>query len=109
MSVETSPDPLADPLSLFNVAGQSALVTGASGAFGSGIARALGALGARLTLASGDGEAAAELSDGIEAAGGTAQHLSMRPGSLEEAEAMVAAAVDAYGGIDQLVVASGMN
>jgi NAD(P)-dependent dehydrogenase (short-subunit alcohol dehydrogenase family) len=109
MTAGTSLDPLADPLSLFDVSGQSALVTGASGAFGSAVARALGALGARLTLASGDGEAVAGLSDRIEAAGGTSQHLTMRPGSLEEAEAMVAAAVDAYGRIDQLVVASGMN
>src|SRR6195952_2737285 len=109
MTVETPPDPLADPLSLFDVSGQSALVSGASGAFGSAVARALGALGARLTLASGDGEAVAGLSDRIEAAGGTSQHLTMRPGSLEEAEAMVAAAVEAYGRIDQLVVASGMN
>jgi NAD(P)-dependent dehydrogenase (short-subunit alcohol dehydrogenase family) len=109
MPPTTSSDPLADPLSLFDVRGKSALVTGASGAFGSGVAQALGALGARLTLASGDGEAAADLSGRVAAHGGTAQHLGMRPDSLEEAEAMVEAAVDAYGGVDQLVVASGMN
>jgi len=70
---------------LLSMSGWSALVAGASGAFGSAVARALGALGVRLTLASGDGEAAKALSEEIAAAGGTAQALTMRPGSLEEA------------------------
>jgi NAD(P)-dependent dehydrogenase (short-subunit alcohol dehydrogenase family) len=113
MTSQATPDldskPFADPLSLFDVSGKSALVTGASGAFGSGVARALGSLGVNLTLAAGNGEAVAELSEKIEADGGTAQHLELRPETLEQAEAMVDAAVSAYGRLDQLVVASGFN
>jgi NAD(P)-dependent dehydrogenase (short-subunit alcohol dehydrogenase family) len=100
---------LTDPLSLFDVSGKSAVVTGASGAFGSGIAEALGSLGAKLTLAAGDGAAVAALSEKIESAGGTAHHLEMRPETIEQAEAIVDAAVAAYGRVDQLVVASGFN
>ena len=53
-SEPASRDPLSrDPLALFRLAGQSIIVTGASGALGRVVAEALGALGARLTLASG--------------------------------------------------------
>ncbi|MFO1361684.1 MAG: hypothetical protein U1F45_04290 [Burkholderiales bacterium] len=44
---------LREPARLFDVAGKVAIVTGASGAFGRACAIALGALGAKLLLASG--------------------------------------------------------
>ena len=44
---------LRNPLGMFDVAGQTAIITGASGAFGRGISLTLGALGANLVLASG--------------------------------------------------------
>ena len=44
---------LKNPLSMYDVAGKTAIVTGASGAFGRGISLTLGALGANLILASG--------------------------------------------------------
>jgi NAD(P)-dependent dehydrogenase (short-subunit alcohol dehydrogenase family) len=47
----------AAPAGLFDVAGRSALITGATGALGGAAARALAAAGARLTLTAGGGEA----------------------------------------------------
>lgn len=100
---------LRDPLSMFDLAGKSALITGASGAFGRAVAIALGALGVRLTLA-GSNEAdldavAAECRE----VGAEVQLLYRRPDTLEDAQAMVDASVRAYSGLDQLFVASGYN
>src|SRR5450631_2557044 len=78
-------EPLRNPLSLFDVKGKVALITGASGAFGRGCALTLGALGAEVHT------------------------LVARPDSLGNAQTMLKAALDAYGRVDQLVVASGMN
>ena len=97
------------PLSMFDIAGKSALITGASGAFGRGVAEALGALGAKLTLASGSEAELAEISEEIRSRGGEAQTITRRPDSLEDAEAMVSAAVDTYGKLELVVIASGFN
>jgi NAD(P)-dependent dehydrogenase (short-subunit alcohol dehydrogenase family) len=100
---------LTDPLSLFDVSGRVAIITGASGAFGRAVAVALGALGCRLLLASGSAEPLTAVAAEVEAVGGTAATFVRRPDSIEDAEAIVAAAVDAYGTADTLVVASGHN
>jgi NAD(P)-dependent dehydrogenase (short-subunit alcohol dehydrogenase family) len=49
-------DRLRNPLSLFEVRGKVAIITGASGSFGHACAVALGALGGKLLLASGAAE-----------------------------------------------------
>ena len=49
-------DKLRNPLSLFDVRDKVAIITGASGSFGRACAVALGALGAKLVLASGSAE-----------------------------------------------------
>ena len=46
-------DTLRNPLSMFEVRGKTALITGASGAFGRGCALMLASLGCNLVLASG--------------------------------------------------------
>ena len=92
-------EPLRNPLSLFDVKGKVALITGASGSFGRGCALALGALGAKL----------AALSAEIKEIGAEAHTMVARPDSLADAQAMLKTALDAYGRVDQLVVASGMN
>lgn len=106
---EVGRDVLRDPLSLFDVRGKSALITGASGAFGGGVAAALGSLGVSLTLASGAGDEVQALAKRINAADGVAQAIARRPLTLDDAQAMVDAAVTAYGKVDMLVVASGYN
>ncbi len=98
-----------DPLSMFDVSGRVAIITGASGAFGRACALMLGALGSKLVLASGsDGELARVLRD-VEACGGTACSIARRPDSLGNAEAIRDFALDRFGRIDRLVIASGHN
>jgi NAD(P)-dependent dehydrogenase (short-subunit alcohol dehydrogenase family) len=96
---------LRNPLSLFDVSGRSAIVVGASGAFGRAIAIALGALGADLLLASGSEEKLASVAAEV----GDVPTIVRRPDTEADAEAIVAAAVAAYGRADLLVVASGLN
>jgi len=100
---------LRNPLSLFNVKGKVALITGASGAFGRACAIALGALGGKLVLASGSQEELDTVAAEVREVGGEAVTIVRRPDTLEDAQAMLATGLAAYGRVDQLVVASGMN
>lgn len=102
-------EPLRNPLSLFDVKGKVALVTGASGSLGRAISIALGAQGAKLVLASGStSELDAVLAE-LREVGAEAIAINRRPDTLEDAEAMLKAGLDAFGRVDQLVVASGTN
>lgn len=100
---------LKKPLSMFDVRGKSAIITGASGAFGRGCAIMLGALGANLTLASGSKSDLDAVAEEVKSVGGKVTVVYRRPDKLEDAEAMLKAALDTYGSVDQLVVASGYN
>lgn len=100
---------MIDPYALFDISGRSALITGATGSFGSMAARALAAAGVRLTLAGGNVEKLEALGAEIAEGGGEVELVPRRPLEEEDAEAMVAAAVRAFGGLDLLVTASGTN
>jgi short-subunit dehydrogenase len=102
----------SNPLELFSVQGRSILITGATGSLGSTAARALAAAGARITLSGGNAEALSALVDELTDAGvdpGNVITVIRRPDTPEDAAAIAAAAVDAFGGIDGVLVASGMN
>jgi len=101
--------PATDPTTLFDVTGKSAVVVGATGSFGKVVCATLGRAGARLTVTAGNREQLGGLRDELEAAGITAVAVTRRPESEADCTAIAEAAVDAYGGIDILVVASGMN
>ena len=101
--------PSIDPTALFSVTGRSALVVGATGAFGKVVCATLGKAGAKLTVAAGNVAGLATLKSELEAAGITASIIAKRPNTEADCEAIVAAAVAAYGAVDILVVASGMN
>lgn len=105
---EISPT-LRDPLSMFDVKGKVAVITGASGAFGRACALTLGALGNKLVLASGSADELADVVAEVEEVGGEAVSIQRRPDSLEDAEAIRALALEKFGRIDQLVIASGYN
>jgi NAD(P)-dependent dehydrogenase (short-subunit alcohol dehydrogenase family) len=100
---------LRSPLSLFDVKDKVAIITGASGAFGRACALALGALGVKLVLVSGSKkELDAVVTEATEV-GADVQGLKRRPDKLEDAEAILQAALDRFGRVDLLVVASGTN
>jgi NAD(P)-dependent dehydrogenase (short-subunit alcohol dehydrogenase family) len=100
---------LRHPLSLFNVKDKVAIVTGASGAFGRGCAITLGALGGKLVLASGTKEELDAVAAEVKEVGGEVETILRRPDTLDDAKAMLETALTAFGRVDQLVVASGMN
>jgi len=95
--------------SLFGIAGKTALVTGASGAFGRAAARGLARAGAGLVLAGGNQKSLEDAATEARALGAKVTTVARRPGALADCEAMVDAAVTSFGGLDLLVVGSGMN
>lgn len=94
---------------LFDVSDKSALITGATGAFGSAAARALARGGAKLTLAGGSRQKLEALHGELAGAGAEVQIVNRRPVTEEDTDVMVATAVGAYGGIDIVITASGVN
>jgi NAD(P)-dependent dehydrogenase (short-subunit alcohol dehydrogenase family) len=91
------------------VRGKVALITGASGAFGMVAARVLGGAGCKLVLAAGKAAELAAIAQECRDGGADATEANARPDSEAACAALVAAAVAAYGRLDILVVASGMN
>jgi NAD(P)-dependent dehydrogenase (short-subunit alcohol dehydrogenase family) len=100
---------LRNPLSLFDVRDKVVIITGASGSFGHACAVALAALGAKLLLASGSAEELKTVVEDVKNVGGKVESIVRRPDTLEDAEVILLAALDAHGGADRLVVASGTN
>ena len=100
---------LKNPLSLFDVRGKTAIVTGASGAFGALAAKVLAGAGANVVLAASSAEELKKVAAECEALGGKAEIVARRPRSEEDCDAIVAAAVAKFGRVDILVVASGKN
>jgi NAD(P)-dependent dehydrogenase (short-subunit alcohol dehydrogenase family) len=100
---------LSDPLSMFDVKGKVALITGASGAFGMVAARTLAVAGCRLVLAAGNAKALGEIAEECRANGAEVVEANARPDSESACAALAERAVEAFGGLDILVVASGMN
>ena len=98
-----------NPLSLFDVKGKSAIVTGASGAFGAVAAKVLAGAGAKLTLVAGAKEALAQTAHACRDLGAGVEEINTRPTSEQACESIVRKAVDRFGRVDILVVASGKN
>src|SRR5215472_5075081 len=104
-----SDDFLKNPASLFDIKGKTAIVTGASGAFGSLAATVLAGAGANVVLAASKAEELKKVSAACEALGGNAETVARRPSSEADCDAIVASAVAKFGRLDVLVVASGLN
>jgi NAD(P)-dependent dehydrogenase (short-subunit alcohol dehydrogenase family) len=109
VSPAMSEDFLKNPLSLFDVRGKTAIVTGASGAFGALAAKVLAGAGANVVLAAGNAAELKKVADACTAAGGKTEIVAKRPSSEANCDAIVKAAVDRFGRVDILVVASGLN
>ncbi len=104
-----SDDFLKNPLALFDVRGKTAVVTGATGAFGALAAKVLAGAGANVVLAASREEELRKVAAECEALGGRTEVVARRPRSEADCDAIVAAAVSQFGRLDILVVASGLN
>ena len=97
---------LSDPLKMFDVTGKVALITGASGAFGAVAAECLSGAGCKVALAAGNAEEMANVAGRCK---GETFQINARPTDEAACADMVAKTVEAFGRLDILVVASGMN
>jgi NAD(P)-dependent dehydrogenase (short-subunit alcohol dehydrogenase family) len=100
---------LKNPLSLFDIKGKTAIVTGASGAFGALSAKVLAGAGSNVLLAAGNAAELKKIAAECEKLGGKVATIAGRPNSEAHCEKIVQAAVDAFGRVDILVVAGGLN
>jgi NAD(P)-dependent dehydrogenase (short-subunit alcohol dehydrogenase family) len=100
---------LRNPSKLFDVGGKVAVVTGASGAFGALASRVLAAAGARLVLAAGKAAELEEVAKACRELGAQVVTVARRPNTEQDVEAIMQAGVSAFGGLDILVVGSGLN
>ncbi|WP_299641840.1 SDR family oxidoreductase [uncultured Ruegeria sp.] len=100
---------MSNPLKMFDVKDNVALITGASGAFGMVAARVLAGAGCNLVLAAGNQQALDEIAKECEALGAAVVTVNTRPNDEASCDALVGEAVSTFGKLDILVVASGMN
>jgi NAD(P)-dependent dehydrogenase (short-subunit alcohol dehydrogenase family) len=100
---------LRNPLSLFDISGKTALVVGASGAFGGLAAKVLAGAGTRLAISAGNKAALDAVAAECRELGADVEAISRRGDNEAACEAIVEAAVARFQRIDILVVASGKN
>ena len=100
---------LKNPVSLFDIRGKTAIVTGASGAFGSLAAKVLASAGANVVLAASKEDALKTVAGECEALGARAAVIALRPSSEDNCNKIVQSAVSTFDRIDILVIASGLN
>ncbi len=100
---------LKNPLGLFDIKSKTAIITGASGAFGALSAKVLAGAGANVVLAGSKVDELKKVAAECESLGAKAEIVALRPSSEENCDKIVKAAVDTFGSVDILVVASGLN
>ena len=99
---------LQSPQALFDIAGKTAIVTGALGAFGQVASKTLAAAGCKLTLADNQPEQLDALALELRQSGAEVETAALWPSSEENCEAIIKQTLSRFGQLDILVMASGM-
>lgn len=97
------------PLSVFDISGKTALITGATGAFGCVAARTMAKAGCNLVLSAGSADSLQDIANECRELGAQVSTVNARPTDEATCQQMVDVAVVDFGQLDILVVASGMN
>jgi NAD(P)-dependent dehydrogenase (short-subunit alcohol dehydrogenase family) len=97
---------LKNPLSLFDVKGKVAVITGASGAFGALAAKVMAGAGCKLVLTAGK---KTELDAIATECATEVETVNIRPSTEKNCNDIIAKAVERFGRVDILIVASGKN
>jgi len=100
---------MTNVLDRFNMQGRTALVTGGAGLLGSGYSRTMAQAGAAVAVADMDLSKAQSVADEIIAEGGQAAALEMDVTHAGSTRAAMAAAADAFGGLDVLVCSAALD
>ena len=99
---------MSEPAS-FSIAGEAALITGATGGIGADLAVAFAVAGARVAVAGRRSAAASAVVDRIRAAGGEAVPLAMDLTDRASIQGAIDATVAAFGRLDILVNSAGLG
>src|SRR6266566_2429938 len=84
-----SEDFLKNPLSLFEIRGKTAIVTGATGAFGALAAKVLAAAGANVVLCANNAAELKKVAAECEQLGGKVELVAKRPSSEADSDALI--------------------
>lgn len=90
-------------LTRFDLAGRTAIITGASRGIGKAIAEGFASMGANVVIASRKAEACTATAEAIRAEGGSALAVPTHVGAPEELHRLVAETVATFGGVDIVV------
>src|SRR5579883_826870 len=96
-------------MSLFDLAGKVAVITGSSRGIGRAIAERMAEHGARIVVSSRKAEACEEVAAAIRDKGGEAAVIPCHIARKEELRALVDGAIARFGGIDVLVCNAAVN
>ena len=102
-------DNIPNSQDLFDVTGKVAIVTGATGAFGAAATKGLAKAGAKVMLTGRKAETLEPLAKMITDAGYDAIYEAGDPVSHNDNVRIVAKTVEAYGGVDIVITAAGVN
>jgi NAD(P)-dependent dehydrogenase (short-subunit alcohol dehydrogenase family) len=100
---------IPDTQSLFDVTGKVALITGASGGFGSAAAKGLAKAGAKVMLTGRNEKKLASISDEINESDYAAAYVAGDPAIEADVKQIVDGTVEKFGGIDILITAAGVS
>jgi len=100
---------LPDIKDLFDVSGKVALITGATGGFGHAASLGLAAAGVKIMATGRSDETLQALVKEIKDAGGEAAYCSGSPIVHDDVKKVVNETIKAFGGIDILITAAGVN
>ncbi len=100
---------IPDTQSLFDVTGKVALITGASGGFGSAAAKGLAKAGAKVMLTGRIEKKLASITDEINEGGYAAAYVAGDPAVEADVKRIVDGTVEEFGGIDILITAAGVS
>ncbi len=98
-----------NPLSLFDIKGRTAVITGATGTLGRMASKLLGGAGANLVLAGGNKTGLQKIAEEVGASGAKVITVNCRPDSADNSRTIVEEAVAEFDSVNLLLAASGMN